>query len=186
MKPSLHSHLVNTLARSRHIQTTRFIRLLRDRFPSVDEQWRDCREQFPSVVPDAFFIDPGSELVAVFEVEITSPLTPEKLDKYVELFWLLDEDYCGLDLWTIDRYGTASRLDILACVYEPRTEEGGPTPIASEHRFSVFEEGFDGFCARCKENAERRCQENGPPDTERSVPHALLHDMAERMPSFFS
>lgn len=65
------------------------------------------------VVPDAYVITDCRDddevwwmyRVTAIEVEETSPVTPDKMVRYQELFWILDQDYIALEVLIADRLG---------------------------------------------------------------------------------
>ena len=66
------------------------------------------RERVPNW-PDAVFVSEAKRHMIFVEVEDTNSLTPERLDKYANAFWCLDEANWSMDLWVTDRYGANVR-----------------------------------------------------------------------------
>lgn len=56
-------------------------------------------------VPDAFLIDEEKLVVRIYEVEVSSPITLEKMHRYVDLMWLLDYEEWRLEIVRVDKYG---------------------------------------------------------------------------------
>jgi hypothetical protein len=66
-----------------------------------------------SVRPDAYKVDELGATVTVFEVEVTSAVTEEKLSKYEDLWWFLDEYHWRLKLVAIDRFGVEREIPLV-------------------------------------------------------------------------
>jgi hypothetical protein len=84
---------------------------------SALQRWRS--------VPDAYVINREEEEIIAVEVQNTCPVSPRKLDLYIELFWALDEYCWTLGLHLVDRSGSVFRVDmshvaIEACVKSSR------------------------------------------------------------------
>jgi hypothetical protein len=73
--------------------------------------------------PDGYVFDESLREVIVYEIEDEHPLTIEKLEWLVDLFWGLDENYWTLRLIVLDRYGLNRReIDLYRChlaIYGP-------------------------------------------------------------------
>lgn len=84
------------------------------------------------VIPDAFKIDPQALKVTVYEVEVTSFVSREKMDAFVELFWIIDEYEWTLDLVRVDQWGNETQPLHMFLVHLQRTaiECGQPPPVA--------------------------------------------------------
>jgi hypothetical protein len=70
------------------------------------EAWKD------GIVPDLWFIDEECMSVVCIEVEDTSRINTRKLDRYVRLWWYLDEMYWETHLLCSDRWGTLSPVPL--------------------------------------------------------------------------
>lgn len=70
------------------------------------------------VVPDAFRIDREAREAHVYEVEVTAPMTSEKLELYADMWFELDCEGWGLHLTSVDRLGTHVRVDLMVMWYE--------------------------------------------------------------------
>jgi hypothetical protein len=70
----------------------------------ADEDWH---EMFTSLllVPDGWRWFEDERVLVFFEVEDTSPITRTKLQKRVDLLWLLDAVYITLQVEIVSRYG---------------------------------------------------------------------------------
>jgi hypothetical protein len=58
-----------------------------------------------SVIPDAFMIDPDGEIVIAFEVEARHPVSSNKMNRYGDIFWYLDDCGWRFALITTDKFG---------------------------------------------------------------------------------
>jgi hypothetical protein len=57
------------------------------------------------VTPDAFIIDQPQKAVIVYEVEYSNRCSPDKIERFRNLAWRLDDKGWTLFLIQIDRYG---------------------------------------------------------------------------------
>lgn len=101
--------LVAKLA-ERGAQTRGFLetvrRLYEKRCGETDRQF-----SWLTVVPDAF-VATDSRLL-IYEVEVTSRCSENKLDQYVELYWVLDSEAIEVRLVLVDAHGRETRFDLL-------------------------------------------------------------------------
>lgn len=63
-------------------------------------------------VPDAFLIDDAGQVITVFEVEVTHPLSPDRLAEWASLWSELDCHGWTLKLYVIDRLGRSTTADL--------------------------------------------------------------------------
>jgi hypothetical protein len=74
-----------------------------------DRVWDPKMGDIPNghAIPGTTWMSAGvAVLVEAFEIEDTSKLTERRLDNYANLWWILDEIYIGLRLFSVSRYGT--------------------------------------------------------------------------------
>jgi hypothetical protein len=81
--------------------------------------WKD------GIVPDLWFIDEECMSVVCIEVEDTSRINTHKLDKYVRLWWHLDEMYWETHLLCSDRWGTLIPVPLTDFTSMGRVQTGG-------------------------------------------------------------
>jgi hypothetical protein len=132
-----HGRLVAELTSNDDVQTRRFMQVVR-RLGDADVL------DDANVIPDGFMVDEPNRILYAFEVEVSSKLTADKLDRYANIFWCLDEGPYEFFLVTIDRYGTGAVLDLLPLAY------GFDAPVTSwtDYHFSVGEKlSFDAWRA---------------------------------------
>jgi hypothetical protein len=118
--PSLHERLIRDLiANDPKMCRNGFWRAVRDIAEEVglsDDEWLSDRD----FQPDAYLIDREAQVVRIYEVEVTSPLSEKKLFDYA-WFWFLWE--CEGDtewipkLYTVDRYGNCNELSLQGLYY---------------------------------------------------------------------
>lgn len=73
--------------------------------PGIAGAWDwDC------IIPDAVFIDHDAEIVSVYEVEVSSPMSMDKIARYTSWWWFLDNCGWGLRLFSVDRHGTTTEI----------------------------------------------------------------------------
>lgn len=75
----------------------------------LKESLDECR-----VIPDAFRIDEKRMEVFAYEVEVTHRVSDEKLERYYQWWWALDEDYWMLRLIIVSRFGQEVEVDLFA------------------------------------------------------------------------
>jgi hypothetical protein len=86
-----------------------------------DEEWScaledDSLEEIKEarVVPDGWMfyseVESGKTVLAFVEVEVTSPVSEDKMAAYANLFWELDVLEIALDVVVVDYAGEASHL----------------------------------------------------------------------------
>jgi len=74
-----------------------------------NEQLADIR-----FVPDAYYIDEKKLIVYIYEVEVSNPITLDKMHKYVDLMWLLDNEEWGLLVIRVDKHGKPIPVDLFS------------------------------------------------------------------------
>lgn len=85
----------------------------------TDRQYLDdCFDSMRGVLPDAYRINVTAKKVTVFEVEDTYPLSWEKVDRYLALFWMLDNYDWDLEIVVVDRSGHARHADVTLLAHE--------------------------------------------------------------------
>ncbi len=72
--------------------------------------WPDLRQSL--VIPDAFVVDEKMMHVTAYEVEISYPVSAEKLERYHDLFWTIDQEEWILHLVLVDRIGRHRSIDL--------------------------------------------------------------------------
>ena len=99
-----HTEIIDALCAVDGVRRAGFRDALRQRSPDL---LHACSERGYrlDIIPDAFWIDDETGVVLAFEVEVTSPLTEAKFERYSDLYWVLDEDYYSLHIVTVDRRG---------------------------------------------------------------------------------
>lgn len=75
-------------------------------FLSYGEAWKD------GLLPDAWLIDPDCMSVICFEVEDSNRLNSAKIDRYVSLWWHLDNFYWEIHLLCVGRWGRIEAVPI--------------------------------------------------------------------------
>lgn len=83
-------------------KTRRLMREIRAAVPNYAEE--DFKFHL-GAIPDAFLIDRDRKTVVLFEVEDSHPVSEQKMDIYVDLWWVLDWNEWDLVLVTLDRWG---------------------------------------------------------------------------------
>ena len=75
----------------------------------VAEMWkRRC-----SIVPDAYLIDPVNRTVVCFEIEDTHPLSRNNMQKYVNIWWVLEAIEWDLVMKAYNVCGDCREIDLL-------------------------------------------------------------------------
>jgi hypothetical protein len=57
------------------------------------------------VIPDAFIVDPVREVALAFEVEAGHPVSSNKMKRYGDIFWYLDDCGWRFSVITTDKFG---------------------------------------------------------------------------------
>ena len=80
------------------------------------------QEQFPpKIIPDLFEIDADNNIIRLFEIEDTHPLTNEKLEILIEWWSALDGHGVNLELFVTDRYGfNIRKIDLAALCFDQK------------------------------------------------------------------
>jgi hypothetical protein len=110
---TLHQRLVGAiLDESPGAKTKGFFRHLRFLLDDedIDEKWNDGIDI--SVVPDAYVIDRELNAVVIYEVEITNPLSPEKMARYRKIASLLNLAGWTAVLLRVDALGRTTTEDL--------------------------------------------------------------------------
>jgi hypothetical protein len=79
------------------------------------------------LIPDAYEIDIENNLIKCYEVEVHNPISLEKIHKYINLWWALDNYEWNLELTAVSKYGSESVLF-------------GPTSTGNAQFFERFKE----------------------------------------------
>ena len=77
----------------------------------LSDHWHEDIDERVRVIPDAYVIDEHEKTVIVYEVEDTSRIDNTKMGSYVDLSWILDEEFWGLCLVVVDRWGNANAVE---------------------------------------------------------------------------
>jgi hypothetical protein len=101
----------------------------------------DLRLTARRLVPDAWRVREGGDddwgrlVVEVLEVQISNPISREKLSTLCELFWALDSEEIQLRVYVADRTETVREVDIFrASIPSVRPRMGLPWVAANEDR----------------------------------------------------
>jgi hypothetical protein len=82
------------------------------------EWYEAIRDEYPRV-PDGYRIDLTNRRLELLEVEVTSLLTPSKIDDVISLTWMLDFYGWSVEVLRVDRFGVERRWRVqheeLAC-----------------------------------------------------------------------
>jgi hypothetical protein len=94
---------------------------LRKRFgercdPMVDNGKEHEDFQWLQIKPDAFTIT--DDEVCIYEVDVTSPASMEKLDSYAHLWWELDDISVLCRLFVVDARGSMREIDLPARYFD--------------------------------------------------------------------
>ena len=65
-------------------------------------------------VPDAYHIDEKELVVYIYEVEVSNPITLDKMHRYVDLMFLLDYEEWSLLVTRVDKNGQPSPVDLFS------------------------------------------------------------------------
>jgi hypothetical protein len=85
----------------------------------TDESFlEDCFGAVKGMIPDAYRINTEAQTVTIFEVEDTYGLTWKKLDRYLDLFWVLDNESWELEIVVVDRAGHARHTDVTLLAHD--------------------------------------------------------------------
>lgn len=68
------------------------------------------------IVPDYFRINGNDQIISIYEIEDSHPLTVEKLCRLRDIFWLLDYVYWEFKLFIVDRYGFEKLMPLFETV----------------------------------------------------------------------
>lgn len=78
----------------------------------VDDEDLDYVKEFLGRVPDAYLINEAEKEIVWFEVEDTHRLKNDKINSLYHLWFALDYCYWNIGFISINRYGTATPLNI--------------------------------------------------------------------------
>ena len=78
------------------------------------------------LIPDAFVVHKPEKSILIWEVEVNSGLTWEKMGAYRHLAWCLNDDYWALNLIVIDKWGTETTIDVLMADIQHQLSGLGP------------------------------------------------------------
>lgn len=113
MADTLHTAIIKrVLDQDKNVRERGFRSALMRAIPDHDDHAFD----FLHLRPDAYLIDPDYATVVAIEVEVTHPISAEKLEFYCELYWILSWHSWDLVLKTINRFGQQSGLVDMADV----------------------------------------------------------------------
>lgn len=65
-------------------------------------------------VPDAYYIDEKELAVHLYEVEMSNPITLDKMHRYTDLMFLLDYEEWSLLITRVDKHGLATPIDLFS------------------------------------------------------------------------
>lgn len=110
---TIHRDIVGAVVADRGLSTARFMESV---IKAAKIDATDTRKVVsPALIPDAYKIDRASRTVDAYEVEVTSPVTEDKLDRFAALAWELDGEEWDLRLFIVNRFGHVSPpVDLLA------------------------------------------------------------------------
>ncbi len=116
-----HRAIVDSVVSERGLSTARFMESV---INAARLDAADTREAVsPSLIPDAYKIDCASRTVEAYEVEVTSPVTADKLGRFAALAWELDGEEWSLRLFIVNRFGHVSPpVDLFAVWHESLRE----------------------------------------------------------------
>jgi hypothetical protein len=130
-----HEFIVGQLV-AQGAQTSRFLEALERTFPFEDDPADEPDDDTPlpglpefdyfecvrGIRPDAYTITPDE--VCIYEVEVTSPISAEKLDRYAELWGILDNDHSAFcRLFAINARGDMQEIDLPELHFRDPPEE---------------------------------------------------------------
>ncbi len=138
------------------------MRLLLNRLEGYDvrHEWHHHRPRF---IPDAYVVGEREEEVWVVEIEETHPLTLQKLQKLINLYWWLDAHHWKLRVFTTNRYGqNISEISLFSYHHalESPDEHDPRIDRLTDHQAieltSIPENETNAYIERClAENAKR-------------------------------
>jgi len=103
---TIHRAIVDAVVADRGLSTARFMESV---IKAARLDATDTRESVsPALIPDAYKIDRSSRTVEAYEVEVTSPVTGDKLERFAALAWELDCEEWDLRLFIVNRFGHVS------------------------------------------------------------------------------
>jgi hypothetical protein len=124
-------------------QTSRFGVAIRKLWHEVQGKDNDAIEFFSRGgfcrIPDAYRIDRETKVVTIYEVVVASDISRDKATDYLNLFWMLDEEYWTPDVIEVSKHGRMTRLDILGRGIAILRQEQGLPPFTTADRFELKE-----------------------------------------------
>lgn len=86
------------------------------------------------ILPDAYTIDPETWTITVYEVEVSHPVDDDKLARYFNLFWVVDQWEWSIRLVLVDKRGNERDVDVVRTGLEMElVEQGYPAPTAARY-----------------------------------------------------
>lgn len=79
---------------------------------SCDRCWILWEMRQDRVIPDAFEVDEDNETIVAYEVEVGGRMSVDKMHRYANLWWVLDEYEWTLRLVIVDRFGHRNDVDL--------------------------------------------------------------------------
>ena len=122
----------HALTRDRFMPAVRAALLTSDGVTAAEwREWFDASHWI--VVPDAFKIDQATKTFTVYEVEITSFVNEEKLDKLAHLYWSVNEWHWDVRLVRVDSLASEVEIGMFThAVRMGRARMGTPALDSSE------------------------------------------------------
>lgn len=121
---TIHRAIVDAVVADRGLSTARFMESV---IKAARLDATDTRESVsPALIPDAYKIDRSSRTVEAYEVEVTSPVTGDKLERFAALAWELDCEEWDLRLFIVNRFGHVSPPVDLLTVWHGSLREARP------------------------------------------------------------
>jgi len=116
---TLHNRLIDKVVREHGASRKGFAAAIRKAVTTCDAAdyfrwWR--------FIPDAYRVDEAEMVVTVWEVEVTSRISEEKVNAYINLFWFLDYEDWSLRMLTMSHLGVVGDLDLFAASCERSKE----------------------------------------------------------------
>ena len=121
MKAS-HQQLINALVKAEGLKTKHFmVNVLDEIRKDESKEWydeesiQDVKDK-GKIVPDAYKVD--GDIISIYEVECSNPISKNKMIKLINLFWALDAASFYLRLFIVNRFGHISECVIREVEHE--------------------------------------------------------------------